>query len=217
MVQFKDVLKSYNINVDTDSIVKIGDTSNYQQIDGDGYLISKGNSSQWEDLIPTVIIGTGSLTPPNLTLVGNNKCYGFSSSGVDELTLLWEILHGLKMGQTAVDIHFHYVLPTSTDNKNIGFTIEMLKLPNSGIQYTTAQTFNVTIPVMANSNKTMNIGIFTTTFDISDLTVGDQISGRFIRNNAVSNNLSADVGITQVAMHCLFDSQGSNNRTSKTI
>lgn len=217
MGQLKDLLKSYNINVDTTSQILLGSTSNYTKVNDKGQMVSKGDSRLWDDLIPTYIIGTGSLTPPPLTLVGNNKCYGFANTGVDELTLLWEITHKIATGQTAVDIHFHYVLPVSADNKNIAFTIEMLKLPNSGVQYTTATPFNKPIAVTLSDAQTMSIGVFTTTYDISDLNVGDQISARFIRDNTVANNLAETVGITQVAMHVLFDSHGSDNRTSKTI
>ncbi len=196
--------------------MKLGDTSgsNYTQFDANGRLKNIGNAEMWDDIIGNRVLGTGSLAPSVSTVLGNLKLPAFVTSGTDEEFWMFEILHNTKLN-SLVDIHFHTIIAATTNSGNVKFNCEYWFKSNRG----TIAAGNILPDTKAITGTNSPFGetfLFTSTLDITGLTIGDHIILRITRDNTVASNLNASVFSVQAGIHRQIDGFGSNERLTKS-
>lgn len=215
MSRLNTVLETiYNLIVNsTTKILKFGTSTNYTQIDTNGRLKNIGDAEMWDDIIGNRVLGTGSLAPSVGAVLGNLKLPAFVTSGTDEEFWMFEILHNTKL-DSLVDIHFHTIIAATNNSGNVKFNCEYwfksngdtiaagIILPDTKAIVGTNSPFGVTF-------------VFTSTLDITGLTIGDHIILRITRDNTVASNLNASVFSVQAGIHRQIDGFGSNERLTK--
>ena len=208
------LLSTYNILVDRVSkLVKIGSTSNYTQFGTDGGLTLVGDSSRWDDIIGNRVLGTGSLSPAVSTVLGNLKLPGYTNVGSDEEFWMFEILHNTKLISLA-DIHFHMLLANTSNSGNVKMNCEYW-IKHNGTTLPAGVPLSVT-KALTGSDALKSVDFeFTTTLDLSGLTIGDHIIVRITRDNGVASNLSATIFSVQAGIHRQLDGFGSSRRLVK--
>jgi len=216
MSRLNTVLETiYNLIVNsTTKILKFGTSTNYTQIDTNGRLKNVGNAEMWDDIIGNRVLGTGSLAPSVAAVIGNLKLPAFINSGTDEEFWSFEILHNTKLN-SLVDIHFHSIIAATTNSGNVKMNCEYwFKHDGTTIPAGVILSENKAI---TGTNKPFGATFtFTTTLDITGLTIGDHIICRITRDNGVASNLNASVFSVQAGIHRQIDGFGSNERISKT-
>lgn len=196
-------------------VMKIGDTSgsNYTQFDSNGRLKNVGNAEMWDDIIGHGVDGTGSMTPPVATVIGNLEMPSFGNVGTDVKFWNFEVLHNTKIASLA-DIHFHGQIEDVATAGNAKFDCEYW-IRHNGTAMAAGVVLTDTVAIAANSNlKPINF-TFTTTLDLSGLAIGDHIIIRITRDNTVASNFAGKIFSFQAGVHRQIDGFGSNERLSK--
>lgn len=171
------------------------------------------NLAQWDDIIGHRVAGTGSLAPSVDTVLGNLKLPAFVTTGTDEEFWMFEIMHNTKLN-SLVDIHFHSIIAATANSGNVKMNCEVWVKSNGD----TIAAGNILPDTKAITGTGSPFGvtfIFTTTFDLTGLTIGDHIVLRITRDNTVASNLNASVFSVQAGIHRQIDSFGSDERLVK--
>ena len=195
--------------------MKLGDTSgsNYTQFDANGRLKNIGNAEMWDDIIGHRVSGVNALTPTLTTVKGNLKEPAFTNNGTDEEFWIFEIMHNTKLN-SLVDLHFHADIAATANSGNVKMLCEYW-LCHDGDPIPDGVILPDTKAIVGTNNAFGVTFIFTTTLDISSLTIGDHIKIRITRDNTVASNLNANVFSVQAGVHRQIDGFGSNERLTK--
>ena len=196
--------------------MKLGDTSgsNYTQFDANGRLKNVGNAEMWDDIIGNRVLGTGSLAPSVSAVLGNLKLPAFVTSGTDEEFWMFEILHNTKL-DSLVDIHFHTIIAATNNSGNVKFNCEYW-FKSNGDTIAAGIILPDTKAIVGTNNPFGVTFVFTSTLDITGLTIGDHIILRITRDNTVASNLNASVFSVQAGIHRQIDGFGSEERLTKS-
>lgn len=216
MARLNTVLETiYNLIVNsTTKILKFGTSTNYTQIDTNGRLKNIGDAEMWDDIIGNRVLGTGSLAPSVATVLGNLKLPAFVTSGTDEEFWMFEIMHNTKL-DSLVDIHFHTIIAATNNSGNVKFNCEYW-FKSNGDTIAAGNILPDTKAITGTNNPFGVTFVFTSTLDITGLTIGDHIILRITRDNAVASNLNASVFSVQAGIHRQIDGFGSDERLTKS-
>lgn len=190
-------------------LFKIGDGTNFSQIEADGTIRNVGDATTWNDInVSGLSLGTGPVAPSVINVSATGiLTYAFIGTGVlaDELHGSLETLHDYLEDSDIVP-HVHW-MPTTTDAGDVKWQLEYIWWPRNGV-----------VPAGTTITVTTAAGGVAWTAHRSDFptitgagkNIGDRFMFRIFRDPAdVADTYGFDAAILDVGIHYQKDTLGS--------